>query len=71
MAVVAEVVDELVVERRRAAVGSEPEHRLDGRDKEDHSMIRRLIMSLLFALVAGLVIKSLPDIARYLKIREM
>jgi len=28
-------------------------------------------MSLLFALVAALVVKSLPDIARYLKIREM
>jgi hypothetical protein len=34
-------------------------------------MIRRLMMSLLFALVAALVVKSLPDIARYLKIREM
>jgi hypothetical protein len=34
-------------------------------------MIRRLMMSLLFALVAELVVKSLPDIARYLKIREM
>jgi len=29
------------------------------------------MMSLLFALVAALVVKSLPDIARYLKIREM
>jgi hypothetical protein len=34
-------------------------------------MIRRLLMSLLFAAVAGLIVKSLPDIARYLKIREM
>ena len=34
-------------------------------------MIRRLIMSLLLALLAGIVVKSLPDIARYLKIREM
>ncbi len=34
-------------------------------------MIRRLVMSLLFAAIAGLVIKSLPDIARYLRIREM
>ena len=34
-------------------------------------MIRRLVMSLLFAAIAGLVIKSLPDIARYLEIREM
>ncbi|MGQ0617221.1 MAG: DUF6893 family small protein [Acidimicrobiia bacterium] len=34
-------------------------------------MIRRFIMSILFALVAGLVVKSLPDLARYLKIREM
>ena len=34
-------------------------------------MIRRLVLSLALALVAGLVIKSLPDIARYLKMREM
>jgi hypothetical protein len=34
-------------------------------------MIRRLLLSLLFALVAGLVVRSLPDMARYLKIREM
>jgi hypothetical protein len=34
-------------------------------------MIRRLIWSLVFALLAGLVVKSLPDVARYLKIREM
>jgi len=34
-------------------------------------MIRRFIVSVLFALFAGLVVKSLPDIARYLKIREM
>lgn len=34
-------------------------------------MIRRLIFSLLLAVIAGLVVKSLPDIARYLKIREM
>jgi hypothetical protein len=34
-------------------------------------MIRRLVLSLFLALVAGLVIRSLPDIARYLKIREM
>jgi len=34
-------------------------------------MIRRLILSLLLALIATLVVKSLPDIARYLKIREM
>jgi len=34
-------------------------------------MIRRLVASVLLALVAGLVVKSLPDIARYLKIREM
>jgi hypothetical protein len=35
------------------------------------AMIRRLVFSLLLALVAGMVIRSLPDIARYLKIREM
>jgi hypothetical protein len=34
-------------------------------------MIRRLVMSLVFALLAAVVVKSLPDIARYLKIREM
>jgi len=34
-------------------------------------MIRRLVASVLLALVAVLVVKSLPDIARYLKIREM
>jgi hypothetical protein len=34
-------------------------------------MIRRFILSLLFALVAGLIVRSLPDVARYLKIREM
>ncbi len=34
-------------------------------------MIRRFVMSLLFAALAGLVAKSIPDIARYLKIREM
>jgi len=28
-------------------------------------------MSLVFAALAGMVMKSLPDIARYLKIREM
>jgi hypothetical protein len=34
-------------------------------------MIVRFLVSLTVALVAGLVVKSLPDIARYLKIREM
>jgi hypothetical protein len=34
-------------------------------------MIRRLAATLLLAAVAGLVIRSLPDIARYLKMREM
>jgi hypothetical protein len=34
-------------------------------------MIRRLVVSLLLAALAALVIKSLPDIARYLKMREM
>jgi len=34
-------------------------------------VIKRFVLSLLFALVAGLVVRSLPDIARYLKIREM
>jgi hypothetical protein len=34
-------------------------------------MIRRLVASIFLALIAGLVVKSLPDIARYLKIRAM
>ena len=34
-------------------------------------MIRRFVMSLVLTAVAGLVVKSLPDLARYLKIREM
>ena len=34
-------------------------------------MIKKLITSLVFALIGGLVVQSLPDIARYLKIREM
>jgi hypothetical protein len=35
------------------------------------NMLLRFVVSLALALVAGLVVKSLPDIARYLKIREM
>jgi hypothetical protein len=34
-------------------------------------MIRRLIASLALAGLTALFIKSLPDIARYLKMREM
>jgi hypothetical protein len=34
-------------------------------------MIRRLVLSAALAAVAVLIVKSLPDIARYLKIREM
>jgi uncharacterized integral membrane protein len=34
-------------------------------------MIRRFVVSLILAAVAGLLIQSLPEIARYLKIREM
>jgi hypothetical protein len=34
-------------------------------------MIRRVFMSLLLAGMAGLAVKSAPDIARYLKMREM
>ena len=41
------------------------------RRKGGFPMIRRLFASLVLAAVAGLVIKSLPDIARYLKMREM
>ena len=34
-------------------------------------MVRRFLMSIVFAAVAGVVVKSLPDLARYLKMREM
>ena len=34
-------------------------------------MIIRLVASLALAVIAGLILKSLPDIARYLKIRGM
>jgi hypothetical protein len=34
-------------------------------------MILRFVFTLFVALVAALVFKSLPDIARYLKMREM
>ena len=34
-------------------------------------MIHKLIYSILLAFIATLVVKSLPDLARYLKIREM
>jgi hypothetical protein len=34
-------------------------------------MVRRLMWSLLLAALASLFVKSMPDIARYLKIREM
>ena len=34
-------------------------------------MLRRFVTSLVLAALAGLVIRSLPDIARYLKMREM
>jgi hypothetical protein len=34
-------------------------------------MIRRFLAALILAAVAGLVLNSLPDIARYLKMREM
>jgi hypothetical protein len=34
-------------------------------------MIQKTFVSLLFAVVATLVVKSLPDVARYLKMREM
>jgi hypothetical protein len=34
-------------------------------------VILRFVLALGLALVAGLVIKSLPDIARYLKMRQM
>ena len=34
-------------------------------------MIRRLVTTMVLALVVGLVIRAAPDITRYLKIREM
>lgn len=34
-------------------------------------MMFRFFVSLMLAAVTALVVKSLPDIARYLKIREM
>jgi hypothetical protein len=34
-------------------------------------MIRRIVLFLALAALAAVVVKSLPDIARYLKIREM
>ncbi|MHB1535163.1 MAG: DUF6893 family small protein [Acidimicrobiales bacterium] len=34
-------------------------------------MIRRAVVSVGLALVTGLIVKSVPDVARYLKIRAM
>jgi Family of unknown function (DUF6893) len=34
-------------------------------------MIRRLVLSLALVALAGVVVRSLPDIARYLRMREM
>jgi uncharacterized protein DUF6893 len=34
-------------------------------------MIRRFVLSVLFTALAALAIQSLPDVARYLKLREM
>ncbi len=41
------------------------------RRKGDKQMIVRFVAAVALALIAALVVKSLPDIARYLKIREM
>ena len=35
------------------------------------TMVRRLVTSAFLVVVAALVVQSMPDIARYLKIREM
>jgi hypothetical protein len=35
------------------------------------TMLRRLVSSAVLVMVAALVVQSMPDIARYLKIREM
>jgi hypothetical protein len=34
-------------------------------------VIRRLILASLLILLAALVVRNLPDVARYLKMREM
>jgi hypothetical protein len=34
-------------------------------------MIKRLVVTVVLVFIAGMVITSLPDIARYLKMREM
>ena len=34
-------------------------------------MIRRMVSSALLVVVAAMVVQSMPDIARYLKMREM
>jgi hypothetical protein len=34
-------------------------------------VIKKLLVATGLALVAGVVVKSLPDLARYLKMREM
>lgn len=41
-----------------------------GNEGERH-VITRFFFSVLFAVITALVVRSLPDIARYLKIREM
>jgi hypothetical protein len=41
------------------------------REKGIDSMIRRLVLTLALAALAAIIVRSLPDIARYLKIREM
>jgi hypothetical protein len=44
---------------------------LGGREKEAGTMIRRLVSSAVLVVVAAMVVQSMPDIARYLKIRDM
>jgi hypothetical protein len=34
-------------------------------------VVRRLVKSVVLVALAGVIVKSLPDLARYLKIREM
>jgi hypothetical protein len=34
-------------------------------------MMSRFVVTLGLAVVAGVIVKSLPDVARYLKMREM
>ena len=63
--------------RRRASTGRWPRSSRCSpscactNEERSGGVIRRLIWSLLLIALATLVVKSLPDLARYLKMREM